>query len=256
MRYRITAAFLSVLVLVALSAPVLAQNRPGIDEFIRRANAVIAAQNPAGPPLPASDPRVQALLASASDKTVFGQGPDMAQDLDRLTLLRQTLGKLVRPYVLEGIAPGAADMQAAIAANIRKYEAVLAPLSALAMDEGAHALSAMSVHAGSLAKGDRESVMKDIRELRQAEIQMYTGFLTMMPMYEDGPHAMHVAMLAAASDSAPAVAGALTVPQRRDMYFKIVRAAAFSKPGEAARFESIKQAFDGKECVGLCALGE
>jgi hypothetical protein len=256
MRYRITAAFLSVLVLVALSAPVLAQSRPGIDEFIRRANAVIAAQNPAGPPLPASDPRVQALLASASGKSVFGQGPDTAQDLDRLTLLRQTLGKLVRPYVLEGIAPGATDMQAAIAANIRKYEAVLAPLSALAMDGGAHALSAMSAHTGSLAKGGRESVMKDIRELRQAEIQMYTGFLTMMPMYEDGPHAMHVAMLAAASDSAPAVAGALTVPQRRDMYFKIVRAAAFSKPDEAARFESIKQAFDGKECVGLCAFGE
>ncbi|UPG96187.1 hypothetical protein [Luteibacter aegosomatissinici] len=84
MRYRIAVAVLLALSLTALSVPVWAQGRPGIDEFIRRAGVVIAAQNSAGSPLPATDPRVHALLASATGEAVFGQGPDTAQDLNRL----------------------------------------------------------------------------------------------------------------------------------------------------------------------------
>ena len=255
MRLKGFVPFVGALVVCCFSGGSLANTPPGAVEFIRRAQVVVDGKDPNAPLMPGSDPRMQALLQVSSGRTVFGTAPSSAQDLAWVLKVKLPLAGLIQRYLADGVAAGTDPTSAQTMANSDKYADVVYPLVILTMYAGAHELSALADWLPSQPEPKRTTVLAEALAVRKGAIAMVTGLLMASPgAGELGKR--RGAMLMAFADSAPALAAALTLRQRKELYFRIVTMPSPGNPSEQAEYSQFEQAFKSTDCSGLCAYND
>ncbi|MGA7437902.1 MAG: hypothetical protein WBW32_07205 [Luteibacter sp.] len=260
--------FTRILVLGALamiSAPGLAATRdmPGVDEYLRLVDVVIAAQNEAGAPLPESDPRVQALVAMATDRKVFGRssiadskslsGEDVIRVADIFTKTAEVLHGYLPPATA---TPPPTDALARAVANGRKYQGVSGALFAFSLTTTARSIAGYTSLLETVPQDQRAAKMPAVRSIRGATIFMFSEVFGMTWPVEGDDVKARQEILHAAADAAPVVAGSLTIAERKDVWRRAFQARMLAAPDDQGTFQKIDRAFMGTDCVDLCAFGE
>ncbi|UPG96189.1 hypothetical protein [Luteibacter aegosomatissinici] len=254
---------LGTLAIASLSRPVHAGDLPGADEYLRLADVVIAAQKEAGAALPESDARVQALVAAASDRKVFGRSSIAesrsmsGEDVIRVSDIMIRTGEVLHAYLKTDTATSPPkDLLAGAVVNARKYEGVVGPLFAFSLSTTGRAIAGFTTLLGKVPADQRAAKMPAVREIRRGSVILLSDVFGMTWPVEGAEADAREDILHAAADVAPVVAGALTLAERKDIWRRAFRAHVLAAPGDQATFQKIERAFMSADCVDLCAFGE
>lgn len=258
----------AVVTILAMGQPLTcaAARLPGADALIRAADAVVADPGSVGrePPIPLSDPRVQALLAAASDKAVFGDAVLTGEDASRLSGICAAPMKVSMSYTMAGLSelkplvsgdPGVLQHRAAeiMQRNWVTYQDVLFPLSSFGIRCMARSVRVLSDVVVALPDNERTPVrMAGLRQFRQGGAMIMIAAVQASVTTEVSRVNRRMA-LEAASDGAAAIASVMTLQERARVGAVITsvfeRAAVEDRP----LYEKLQGTFADRQCAVLCA---
>lgn len=255
--------FLGALAIVSAPGYAAAGELPGVDEYLRLVDVVIAARNEAGAPLPESDPRVQALVAMASDRKVFGRssiadskslsGEDVIRVADVATKTAEVLGGYLPP---PAATPPPANIMARAVANGHKYHGVSGPLFAFSLTTMARSVAGFTTLLETVPQDQRAAKMPVVRTIRSGAIRLLSEVFGMTWPVEGADEKVRQTILHAAVDAAPVIAGSLTTTERKEVWRQAFQARVLAAPEDQGTLQKIDRAFMGTDCVDLCAFGE